>query len=127
MSTQYEWQVRAVCGIATGPWSSIDNFTTLASKQEVDLTDKSINNQISVYPNPVRDNLNVEISSDIAQNTVVKVFDMSGRLIKQIQANAEIGITTLTINLSDVAAGMYQVQVFANDKLTHVSKVNKQD
>jgi hypothetical protein len=52
---------------------------------------------------------------------------MSGRLVKQIQANAEIGVNNIAVNLSDVSAGVYQVQVFANDKLTHISKVSKQD
>ncbi|QLH44928.1 MAG: T9SS type A sorting domain-containing protein [Bacteroidota bacterium] len=128
LATNYEWQVRAVCtGNAAGPWSVIDAFTTLSSKQAVDMETESLVNNVMVYPNPVRDLLTVEVTSEIAQNTVVKVFDMSGRLVKQIQANAEIGVNTLTVNLSDVASGVYQVQVFANDKLTHISKVNKQD
>jgi hypothetical protein len=71
--------------------------------------------------------LTVEVTTEVAQNTVVKVFDMSGRLVKQIQANAEIGVNNIAVNLSDVSAGVYQVQVFANDKLTHISKVSKQD
>jgi hypothetical protein len=128
LNTSYDWQVRAVCNnSAAGPWSTIDNFTTLASKESVDFATETINNNVSVYPNPVRDVLTVEVTTEVAQNTVVKVFDMSGRLVKQIQANAEIGVNNIAVNLSDVSAGVYQVQVFANDKLTHISKVNKQD
>jgi hypothetical protein len=127
LNTQYEWQVRAVCNNTPGPWSAIDMFTTLASKQSVDFATETINNNVSVYPNPVRDVLTVEVATEVAQNTVVKVFDMSGRLVKQIQANAEIGVNNIAVNLSDVSAGVYQVQVFANDKLTHISKVSKQD
>ena len=127
LNTQYEWQVRAVCNNAAGAWSTIDMFTTLASKESVDFATETINNNVSVYPNPVRDVLTVEVTTEVAQNTVVKVFDMSGRLVKQIQANAEIGVNNIAVNLSDVSAGVYQVQVFANDKLTHISKVSKQD
>ncbi|MFZ4751836.1 MAG: T9SS type A sorting domain-containing protein [Chitinophagaceae bacterium] len=128
LNTQYDWQVRAICNnSAAGPWSTIDNFTTLASKESVDFATETINNNVSVYPNPVRDVLTVEVTTEVAQNTVVKVFDMSGRLVKQIQANAEIGVNNIAVNLSDVSAGVYQVQVFANDKLTHISRVNKQD
>jgi hypothetical protein len=128
LNTSYDWQVRAVCNnSAAGPWSTIDNFTTLASKESVDFATETINNNVSVYPNPVRDVLTVEVTTEVAQNTVVKVFDMSGRLVKQIQANAEIGVNNIAVNLSDVSAGVYQVQVFANDKLTHISKVSKQD
>jgi hypothetical protein len=127
LNTQYEWQVRAVCNGAPSAWSAIDMFTTLASKQSVDFATETINNNVSVYPNPVRDVLTVEVTTEVAQNTVVKVFDMSGRLVKQIQANAEIGVNNIAVNLSDVSAGVYQVQVFANDKLTHISKVSKQD
>jgi hypothetical protein len=127
LSTQYEWQMRAVCNGAASAWSAIDMFTTLASKESVDFATETINNNVSVYPNPVRDVLTVEVTTEVAQNTVVKVFDMSGRLVKQIQANAEIGVNNIAVNLSDVSAGVYQVQVFANDKLTHISKVSKQD
>jgi hypothetical protein len=57
----------------------------------------------------------------------VKVLDMSGRIIKQIQARSEVGMNQLSISLGDIASGIYTVQIFENDQLTQVSKVKKND
>jgi hypothetical protein len=57
----------------------------------------------------------------------VKVLDMSGRIVKQIQGRSEAGMNKLSISLGEIASGVYTVQVFENDNLTHVSKVKKND
>ncbi|QLH45999.1 MAG: T9SS type A sorting domain-containing protein [Bacteroidota bacterium] len=52
---------------------------------------------------------------------------MSGRLVKQLQSQHEAGAQSMTLNLSELSAGLYTVQVFTNDQLAHTSKVTKQD
>ncbi|MEZ5045865.1 MAG: fibronectin type III domain-containing protein [Chitinophagaceae bacterium] len=129
-STQYEYQVLAKCANNDiSGWSILENFTTTASKnsQVEEVSAETFVANITVYPNPVRNILNVEVTATAKENTTVKVFDMSGRLVKQLQANTEVGVNNLSIDLSDVSNGLYSVQVYANDNLTHISKVNKQD
>jgi hypothetical protein len=82
---------------------------------------------VSIYPNPTQDVLNIDLYTSKVQNTTVKVLDMSGRVVKQIQARSEAGMSTLSVSLGELASGLYTVQVFDNNKLSHVSKVKKND
>jgi hypothetical protein len=82
---------------------------------------------VSIYPNPTVDVLNIDLYTSKVQNTTVKVLDMSGRIVKQIQGRSEAGMNKLSISLGEIASGVYTVQVFENDNLTHVSKVKKND
>jgi hypothetical protein len=55
------------------------------------------------------------------------LYDISGRLVKQMQAQHESGAHTMTISLSELSNGMYTVQVICDDVLKHTSKISKQD
>jgi len=89
----------------------------------VDLIWGANGSTVSLYPNPTKDVLNIDLYTTRVQNTTVKVLDMSGRIVKQIQARSEAGMNKLSISLGDIASGVYTVQVFENDVLSHVGKV----
>ncbi len=80
---------------------------------------------VSIYPNPAKDILNIDISAAKVAQTEIKLLDMSGRVVKSIIAQSVKGMNHMTLDLSDMADGVYGVQVFENNKLTHVSKVRK--
>jgi hypothetical protein len=63
---------------------------------------------VSLYPNPVVDNLN--ISSNIAVSHV-RIMDISGRMVKQIHTNL---VNIASINFSDLNSGIYLVEVVTN-------------
>jgi len=67
----------------------------------------SIGNTISVYPNPVNDYLN--IISNTEDDTTIKIFDISGKLIKSKSSNSSRGIHR--IYMQDLNAGIYFVRV----------------
>jgi hypothetical protein len=102
----------------------IDNQSTINAKI-VDIIWGANGNTVSLYPNPTQDVLNIDLYTSKVQNTTVKVLDMSGRVVKQIQARSEAGMSTLSISLGELASGVYTVQVYDNDKLSHVGKVKK--
>jgi hypothetical protein len=102
----------------------IDNQSTINAKI-VDIIWGANGNTVSLYPNPTQDVLNIDLYTSKVQNTTVKVLDMSGRVVKQIQARSEAGMSTLSISLGELASGVYTVQVYENDKLSHVGKVKK--
>lgn len=126
--TEYEFQVQTKCSPTDASvWSVVGTFTTANCTPSAKLNKESFSSNVSIYPNPVRSTLNIEVTAEQAQTTMVKIFDISGRMIKQVQANSTIGVSTLNINLSDVSNGLYTVQVYTNDKLALTSKVSKQD
>jgi hypothetical protein len=102
----------------------IDNQSTMNAKV-VDIIWGTNGSTVSIYPNPTQDVINIDLYTTKVQNTTVKVLDMSGRIVKQIQGRCEAGMNKLSISLSEISSGVYTVQVFDNDKLSHVSKVKK--
>jgi hypothetical protein len=78
------------------------------------------NDDVLVYPNPFRSQLNIVVSSNGAVSATVRVLDAMGKQMLQQEF-----ATGTTLNLNHLAAGMYLVQV--NDGISVRSfKVYKQ-
>ncbi|MBU3675750.1 MAG: T9SS type A sorting domain-containing protein, partial [Chitinophagaceae bacterium] len=91
----------------------------------VDLQWGANGNTVSVYPNPTQGLVNIDVYATRNQLTGVKVLDMSGRVVKQILAQSEAGMNKLSVDLSEIAQGLYTIQVYANDQMIHVERVRK--
>lgn len=102
----------------------LDGKSSVHSKV-VDLIWSSTGTVVSLYPNPVQDVLQIDLNAAKTQRTTVTVSDMSGRIMKQVQLNSVKGMNHLEINLSEIASGLYFVQVYENDSLISASKVKK--
>ena len=75
-------------------------------------------NALSVYPNPVIDILSIRYNEEI---TAINVYDLSGRLVKQITPNQ----TEVEVNMSELAAAMYIVKVNAGGNQTEIKVIKK--
>jgi hypothetical protein len=51
---------------------------------------------------------------------------MSGRIIKQVQTKIASGNNAILLPLDGVSAGMYQLQLIENNRLSYVQKIVKQ-
>ena len=58
-------------------------------------------NEINIYPNPATNEI---VISNIANNELVEIFDITGKLVKQVVYNNKI-------NVSDLLAGIYTIKV----------------
>ena len=67
----------------------------------------------SIFPTLVNDELTVLLSDQWQQNTVVKIFDMQGKLMKHKTTDAKNSSQNLTFNTSKLNTGAYVV--VAND------------
>jgi hypothetical protein len=96
-----------------------------------DITKQGLNdlqdNKISMYPNPTQDIVNIDLYAASIINTIVKVSDIRGRVVKQIQARSEKGYNQMTVSLREVPSGVYSVQVFQDNKLSFTDQVTKKD
>jgi hypothetical protein len=95
--------------------------------QIVDLIWGATGSTVSIYPNPTTDILNIDLYAVKDQNTTVKLLDMSGRVIKQIQAKSAVGMNNIKLSMDEIASGVYTIQVYENNMLSHTSKVKKND
>lgn len=60
-----------------------------------------------IYPVPARDVLNVVIKSDRAVRTQLMVFEISGKLVKKLDANVQNGTNNFRISLGGLPSGDY--------------------
>jgi hypothetical protein len=95
------------------------------SREDVASDVEAAHGKLKCYPNPFADNLNLayNLTSDV-QNTVVKIYDMQGRLITMIENGEQLaGYYTMNWNLSDLQAGMYNVCLELDGKCTKMERV----
>lgn len=98
-----------VCGTP-----SIDLMTNYGGSCGLNVGDIDLENGIAMYPNPAKKQLFIENSSSEKVERVV-IFDVSGRLISDIDVSETS--STKTINLSNASKGMYFVNIYSGTNL----------
>lgn len=66
---------------------------------------------LSVFPNPTDEDLNVTFSSPVAQQATLTVRDIAGKLLQQNTVNAASGSNLVMLGMDSLAAGTYFVTV----------------
>lgn len=79
------------------------------------------NTGFSIYPNPVQDEANIVTVGEIL-GKCIEVYDLSGKVRKQINVNFD---ERTTINLSDLSPGIYMVILKTEDGRSFVQRINK--
>ena len=79
---------------------------------------------IAVYPNPVKDMMMVNISSDKIDRAIITITDMNGKLLQVKNTAITEGSNYININTGAMAKGTYIVKIQLNDDMV-VRKVNK--
>ena len=64
-----------------------------------------------IYPNPVRDYLNVELSLQNETSVFAEVLDLNGRVIFKPQVSETSQAQTIRVNVSELTNGMYMLKV----------------
>lgn len=100
---------------ATGAF--IDNIAVTGQTASVK---NPIASQFSIYPNPATDVINIANADNILVNNVA-VVDLNGRTVKSLNFD---GVTEAQVNIADLAAGMYLLNV-SSDKGTMTKKIVK--
>ncbi len=75
-----------------------------------------INNQVknsfyNLFPNPVKDILNIEFNSDINQNIDISILDISGKIISNNEFYAKEGINIFKFNTENLSKGFYTINM----------------
>lgn len=74
-----------------------------------------------IYPVPARDELTVVIKSDRAINTRLMVFDIAGKVVKEVRASVLNGNNTFKVNLMGLTSGDYIIK--SSDASVDLNKV----
>lgn len=96
----------------------LDDVTVTAGN--VTGVNDALASQLSVYPNPVNNVINISNAENILVNGV-EIVDLNGRTIKSSQFD---GVANTEINVSDLASGVYMMTI-SSDKGTTTKKIVK--
>ncbi|MDI1257291.1 MAG: S8 family peptidase [Flavobacterium sp.] len=82
-------------------------------------------NAFNVWPNPVTDNLQLTLESDLSEDGFVTLYDVQGKRVFNQELSFSNGAVNATINTSSLSPGMYLVKVTQGAKQS-VKKIIKQ-
>lgn len=66
---------------------------------------------VTLFPNPVTSDLNIDINIAKATNAFVKIMDAAGRNVKTVEMPLEAGHNVNSIDISELSSGIYLVQI----------------
>ncbi len=105
-------------GSSTG--NTVFNKTKLTPATGVSTIGNEVKN-LTVYPNPASSNITILFDAENS-NSNITLVDLSGRLVKQITTQQNVGFNAHHINLNDVNKGIYFLQV-NNGNSTSIQKI----
>lgn len=76
---------------------------------------------VNLYPNPANEELQFTVLVSEDADLHVNIVDVTGRIIMQEKHFIEAGESTITLNTTNLASGMYTIRVNTNDE-NHLSK-----
>ena len=71
--------------------------------------------EVNLFPNPTKDNLNVAYQIGEAAEVYMTVVDLSGKVILQQASQVEAGAQQIELNVSNLNAGIYLLQIVTKD------------
>jgi hypothetical protein len=82
----------------------------------VGISESEIVTGLSVYPNPAIDELKLEFISNSAKGIIIKVQDLTGKIIQRATVNANEGSNLVLFNTDQWASGMYILRIEVRGK-----------
>ena len=86
-------------------------------------TDEALDFDLTVYPNPVSQYLNIELEEVPDKSTEYIIYDQSGRLI----SSAPLTEIVTQVDFKTQISGIYFLQLRTSDKQSKVVKIHKQN
>ena len=79
------------------------------------------NTPLSIYPNPTTNLLNIDFKEPITTDVKLTITDITGRVVYQKNYAKTLVNNNLQINIQDLTAGLYVVNVFLDKE--NISRV----
>ncbi|WP_196894934.1 zinc-dependent metalloprotease [Aureivirga marina] len=92
------------------------------NNSNVSVTDYTLNNEILIYPNPVKDRLQLKLNSK-QENVQISIYDLHGKLVKRIFKDKIDGV--LEIDTKDMTFGLYNITLESGEEIKLSSKFLK--
>jgi uncharacterized delta-60 repeat protein len=95
------------------------NFITLRFNNTVNVGVKTIvkNNPLSIYPNPTKNELNIDVKDLIDCDFLIKISDLTGRIVYQNKYDKTLINKVLKININDLITGLYVLTIHSEKEI----------
>ena len=93
------------CGQST--YGEVEDYTVNITTSGASLLENDLS-AITIYPNPSSDILNIDLSSANEEVKSISIVDITGKLIQTIDV---LENTNISLNVSSLASGLYQVMI----------------
>jgi hypothetical protein len=103
------------------------NGTAAVYSKTVALERVAPKGKYSLYPNPVNNVVTLNIDAEHAASYVIKIMDIQGRRIKEVEAYCNEGINKISIDLDGLAASVYQVVLYKDNTKVYEEQIGKGD
>lgn len=104
---------RAYVRFVSDNWQTGEGFV-LNYSQATGINDNSGIQEITVYPNPATDNVNVAITVEEAQTINAVVYDMTGKMVYADQFNHNGGEQIFSFSVNNLSKGIYFLNLNTN-------------
>lgn len=110
--TDYEAQIKNICGIDTSKYSSSIFFTTLCRDNTFEITPEFA----SIYPNPFENIIKVSLKQSLLQGNI-QVINLNGQII--LSEKVEPQNTEYSFDTSNLVSGVYFIRIAEKDRAAY--------
>jgi hypothetical protein len=79
----------------------------------------------ALYPNPVSAEITINLNSDRNNKLNVEVYGMDGKIVKQMTQTINSGAQIISVNISELPAGSYMLQINSADGYRYSRHIQK--
>ena len=115
MSISYTVGELSVQTLASGSLILTEGFQQPLDIGVPDLVQPYFDLEVRTWPNPVSQNLYLQISSEIRQDLILETYDLSGRLQMIQHIEALMHIEPYSIDFTDLSRGAYILKIRSAD------------
>ncbi len=106
-----------VCGPESTNLSTDNGYPTLTCTGNVSVHEIENTIDVVLFPNPITDQLNISLDGLTTNKTIVSIVSLQGKVVMNKEYSFQNG-TTRSIDVSDLANGIYMVQIINGEAIT---------
>lgn len=104
--------VNCIVGNSCGNFTAVKNIT-LSCRQAGENSFGNLADQCYIYPNPVKGKLHVFVNTSVAEIVTLKLFDISGKRVREIKHECFKGFNDIEVVLSE-NPGIYFFEIYGS-------------
>lgn len=97
--------------------------STQVINANVGVTEQTLVNAMTLYPNPANDNMNIELSMNDNSEVQIMAYNLSGQILVNENKNLATGKTTLTYDVANWSNGIYFIRVTSGNTVNTMKVV----